>query len=161
MGKVLSSFKNGYAGAISRSVDDVVISMPVWGNNPVEFGRPVVLNTQKTAVIPFTSTSTAADIVGISVRSASKTPGTYGSNASNYSRKEMADILVRGSAVVFCASGTPTAGSPVYIVKADGTFTAESATDGTDNLLVPHMHFRGPKDTSAMAEVVILTRNIT
>ena len=161
MGKVLSGFKNGFAGAISRSVDDVVVPMAVTGVNGIEYGRPVVFNNQKTGVVPFASTSTAADIVGIAVRSAVKTPDTYGSNAGKYNRKDMADILVRGSAAVFCAGGTPTAGSPVYIVKADGTFTAEASTGGTDNLLVPNMKFRGAKDSMAIAEVVILTRNNT
>ena len=74
MGKVLNGFMNGYAGAISRSVDDVVVSLPVGSYNGIDFGKPVVFNSQKTAVVAFTSTSTAADIVGIAVRSAVKTP---------------------------------------------------------------------------------------
>ena len=157
MGKVLSTFTNGYPGAIARSVDDIVVSHAASATIP--FGTPVAFNPLKTGVVPFASTHTAEDFLGIAVRAPSKTPDTYDSSTAQYNIREMADILTRGTTVVQCISGTPAAGSPVYIVKANGKFAAEASTAGTEHLLIPNMKFRGPKDGSNRAEVVILSRN--
>ena len=159
MGKVLGSFTNGYPGAIARSVDDIVVSHAAGATIP--FGVPVVFNPLKTAVVPFASTHTVEDLVGIAVRVPSKTPDAYDSSTAQYNPREMADVLVRGTAVVQCISGTPAPGGAVYIVKANGKFAAEAATAGTDNVLVPHMKWRGAKDSNNRAEVVVLIRNIT
>ncbi len=159
MGKVLRSFDPGWPGAVSRSVDDVIVPMAVTVPSGVAFGLPVVLNSQKTGVIPFASTHSADDFIGVAVRSAAKTPDAYGSNQAQYNQTEMADILVRGSAVVQCYTGTPAPGGPVYIHKASGYFSAEASTGGTDNVLLPNVKFRGLKDLYDRVEIVILERN--
>ena len=43
MGKVLSIFDIGKPGAISRSVDDIVVALKNAGNDPIAFGAPVFL----------------------------------------------------------------------------------------------------------------------
>ena len=126
MGKVLASFMNGYAGANSRSVDDIVEAYPVTASNGVAFGLPVVLNSAKTGVVPFASTNVADDFIGVAVRAPSKTPNEYGSETAMYNQNEMADILVRGSAVVICFSGTPAPDGTVYIIKSNGRFSADA-----------------------------------
>ncbi len=158
MGKVLASFLPGYPGAISRSVDDIVEAYAVGGPNSIAFGLPVVLNAQKTGVVPFASTNVAADLIGVAARSASKTPNEFGSNTAQYNQNDMADILVRGSVVVICYSGTPAVDGAVYIIKSNGRFSADASTAGVDNVLIPNAKWRGGKDSSNRAELVILER---
>ena len=45
MGKVLSTFDIGWPGAISRSVDDIVVSLKNAGTDPIPFGAPVFLTS--------------------------------------------------------------------------------------------------------------------
>lgn len=160
MGKVLASFLPGYPGAISRAVDDIVKPMAVGGANAIDFGLPVVLNAGKTGVVAFASTNTADDFVGIAVRSGAKTPNDYGNNTGKYNQNEMADILVRGSAVVVCYSGTPAMDGAVYIIKANGRFSADASTGGVDNVLIPNAKWLGGKDSSNRAEIVITERSL-
>ena len=157
MGKVLNAFENGWPGAISRSVGDIVEAKAVTASAGIAFGLPVVLNSQKTGVVPFASTHTAKDFYGVTVRSASKTPDTYGGNEAQYNRKEMADVLVRGSVIVTCFAGTPEPGGGVYIHKASGKFVADSTTGGVDNVFIPTAKWRGGKDSYNRAELLLFT----
>ena len=43
MGKVQNGFGNGSAGAVSRSVDDIVITVKNAGDLEIPFGAPVFL----------------------------------------------------------------------------------------------------------------------
>ena len=43
MGKVLSRFTNGFTGAVSRSVDNIVSSMGNASGGDIPFGAPVFL----------------------------------------------------------------------------------------------------------------------
>ena len=71
------------AGAISRSVDDIVISMKNNSTEPIPFGVPVFLSSGGDGVEPFANTESGGTpqtfdtFVGFSVRSAAKTPDTY------------------------------------------------------------------------------------
>ena len=106
MGKVLKTFTHGYAGAIARSLDDVVVSFPNKSPNPLAFGVPVALSQDKTGVVPFDgSTHTAANFVGVTVRNPSKTPDAYGSDVSAYAAGDLADVLVRGHIAAATAAG--------------------------------------------------------
>ena len=160
MGKVLASFAPGFPGAISRAVDDIVKPMAVGASGGIAFGLPVVMNAGKTAVIPFASTNVADDFIGIAVRSGAKTPNEYGSNTAQYNQHEMADILVRGSAVVVCYSGTPALAGAVYIIKSNGRFSADASFSGTENVLIPNAKWLGGKDSSNRAEIVITERSL-
>ena len=48
MGKVLSSFTNGWAGSIARNRDDVVVALANKSGNDIAFGVPVALDETKT-----------------------------------------------------------------------------------------------------------------
>ena len=74
MGKVLSTFQNGYAGAVSRAVDAIIHAWPNKATAAIPFGAPVFMNAAKTGVTPGSATSEYDDFVGFAVRSPSKTP---------------------------------------------------------------------------------------
>ncbi len=159
-GKVLSGFTNGYAGAISRAVDDIVISL---GNGTDEeeiaFGRPVFLVSGQEACIPFDAeTCTADNFLGFTVRAADKTPEVYGSNRAAYVPGEPVDVLVRGSMAVTMDSSAQV-GSPVYIRKADGALVTNPGAEGT-TVLLPNVTVRRNRDSTRTAEIVITERNI-
>ena len=158
MGKVLSSFLNGSSGAVSRSVDDIVIALPNReASSSIAFGAPVFLSSDKTGAVNVTADSESTDFIGFAVRSASKTPDTYGSNAGSYAPGEMMDILTRGTVVAKVdAQGAPAKGTAVHVIPATGRLTGVS----TDNIALPNCYFRGPMDRMACAEVVLTKRNI-
>ena len=157
MGKVLSSFTNGWAGSIARNKDDVVVALANKSGAEIAFGVPVALDETKTGIVPFNASShTGADFVGVTVRLPSKTPDTYGSNEGKYGANDMVDVLVRGHVVVPMASSSAGVGDPVSIVKSTGAFTV-----GTADTMVQlaNVHVSGATD-SGLAEIVLNTRNV-
>ncbi len=158
MGKVLSSFTNGYPGAIARSLDDVVIALPNKHTAALAFGVPVVLNTAGDGVVPFGSSHTAAQFVGVTVRNPSKTPDTYGSDTGSYAPGELVDVLVRGHITVNMPNTyAATPGAPVSIVKASGAF---SVTTGETVVALTNTHVSSDIDTSGNVEIVLNSRNL-
>lgn len=158
MGKVLTNFMNGYPGAISRSLDDVVIAMANVSGSPLAFGQAVALSMDRTGVVPFDGSShTAADFVGVTVRNPSKTPETYGSNLGSYASGEMADVLVRGHIAVRVASASAKAGDQAAIQKTTGAFTVGS---GDTVVQLPTVHITAAPDAAGMGEIVLNTRNL-
>ena len=106
MGKVQSVFYNGYAGAVSRSVDNVIISKRNGAYAAIPFGAPVFLDSSTYGVIPFASGMEAAKFVGFTVRIADKTPDTYGSSEANYGEMDPVDVLVRGAVILEVGTST-------------------------------------------------------
>ncbi len=158
MGKVLSAFNHGFAGAIARSIDDVVIAQANRSASPIAFGMPVALSADGAGVVPFDGAShTADDFVGVSVRAPAKTPDTYGSSTGNYAPGDVVDVLVRGHIVVECTAGTPAPGEAAAIVKATGAFAAGT---GETVISLSNAHFSNTKDTPGMAEIVLTSRNV-
>ena len=158
MGKVLSAFQNGFAGAIARSVDDVVVAMANRSGGPVGFGMPVALAPDGLGVVPFDGANhTAADFVGVTVRAPAKTPDAYGSSEAGYASGDLADVLVRGHVVVRCTAGTPAPGDAAAIVSSTGAFGAGS---GEGYITLNNARFSGVKDTPGMAEIVLTQRNV-
>ena len=165
MGKVQSIFGNGSAGAISRSVDDIVISVRNGSNVDIPFGAPVFLGED--GAVPF-NTESPQDFdafLGFAVRIADKTPDTYpqGQNgdeqASAWKPGDVMEVLVRGGIVVpLAASGTP--GGKVFIRKSDGALAASAGQAGT-SVLLENVRIRNQGNASGMyTEVVVNTRNI-
>ena len=156
MGKVLSTFTHGFPGAIARSLDDVVVAHPNRGAEPLPFGYPVVMNSQGTGVVPFDPEShTAAQFVGVTVRTPSKTPDAYGENEASYAVNELADIMVRGHIAVRF-SGNAKVGDAVAALS-DGEFGAASGGDG---VTLTNAHVSAVPDGKGMAEIVLNTRNL-
>ena len=160
MAQVLSSFKNGFAGAVSRAVDSIIVSLANLSGSAIPFGAPLFLRSAGDSVIPYNSSviQDASAFLGFAVRIADKTPETYGSAAASYAAGEPVDVLVRGTMVV-PMEGTCYAGGPVYLRKSDGRLTANAgAADST--ILLPNVSIRRPKDSAGFAEVVVRTRNL-
>ncbi len=157
MGKVLKTFNNGYAGAISHSLDDVVVPFANKSNGAIGFGMPVALNASKTGIVPFDgSTHTAADFIGVTVRNPSKTPDAYGSNTASYGSNDIVDVLVRGRIVVEC-EGTPSLGAAVSVKTLNGKFATGS---GTGLIALTNVHVSATKDAYDMVEILLNTRNL-
>ena len=159
MGKVLHTFTNGYPGAVSRSIDNIIISLRNASDGPIAFGAPVFLVSGEQACRGFAAeSSTAAQFLGFAVRAADKTPDTYGSDTASYAKDDPVDILVRGSTVLhFANAATP--GCSVYIRKSDGAVVTSAGAEGT-TLQLPNVTVRTVRDGDRGAEVVITKRNV-
>lgn len=156
----------GYAGTLTRQDDNLIrnrISGEASAN--IVFGAPVVLASDNTFK-NWAGDSTAATFAGISVANVKTNQTAYASGSIGsgyYSPKQPVDVLERGSIMVFCKSGTPTAGGAVYVRtvadagKAIGDF--EAATDAGKNVLLTNAKWTtGKIDSNKLAEVTILSR---
>ena len=158
MGKVLNHFKNGWPGAVSRSNDNVIISLRNASNGNIAFGTPVFFAPGENACKPFDqSTSTSANFIGFAVRIADKTPEEYGSNLGCYKPNDPVDILVRGNTVLSFES-TAAVGAGVYVRKADGKIVTSAGGEGT-TVQLPGVTVRTGRDTNRCAEVSVTKRN--
>ncbi len=151
-GKVLN-FTNGYAGQVSRSIDDVIESLANGeASSPIAFGAPVALYGGNVMNVSATYT----DVIGVAVRTI-KTEKTYGGNNPEYAAKEMVDVLKRGTVCMEVPSNlTPAAGGTVYITKATGKLA--TASDST-NTITTNWKFKGAKDANNIVEVVLTERS--
>ena len=160
MGKVLNAFLRGWPGTVSRSIDAVIISVPNLSGADIPFGAPVFWNATNSSGEGWNTTTNQdmTKFIGFAVRSASKTPDTYGSNEGVYKNKDVMDVLVRGSLSV-SANGTPKFGGKVYIVNSTGKISASAGTSGSTTELT-NCKWRGTADTNYHAELVVTERNI-
>ena len=160
MGKVLSDFKRGWPGTVSRSADTIIISVPNLSGHDIAFGDPVFYNSTYNCGEGWNTTTnqTMEKFIGFAVRSASKTPDTYESSEAVYKNKEMMDILVRGSLSVN-SSGVPKFGGKVYIVNSTGKLSASAGSAGTTTELT-NCKWRTGADNAFHAELVVTERNI-
>ena len=74
MGKVLNAFGYGYPGAITRSVDDIVISIRNASETDIPFGAPVFMTENGAVPFDLTSPQEFAAFLGFAVRVSDKTP---------------------------------------------------------------------------------------
>ena len=165
MGKVLKSFSNGVAGAISRSVDDIVISVKNAGETDIPFGAPVFLTTG--GAVPFNKDDPQdfGAFLGFTVRIADMTPDSYPHDqsetpqAGSWKPGDVMEVLVRGGiAVPISASGRQ--GGKVYIRKSDGALTANAGQSGT-TVLLENVRIRNPQGFGGnIAEVIVNSRNL-
>ena len=151
-GKVLTAFTNGWAGQVSRSIDDIIESI-VNGEATahIAFGLPVALNSGKVVKVSGTYT----DVIGVACRTI-KTENTYAQGDADYAPNEMVDVIKRGTVAVPIATGNPAAGGTVYITKATGAFAA--ASDSTNTIEMAGWKFKGPKDANNIVEIVLTER---
>lgn len=156
----------GYAGTPTRQ-DDNLIRNRISGETSanIAFGAPVILAADNTFK-NWATDSTAATFAGVAVANVKTNQTAYASGqigGGYYSPKQAVDVLERGSIMVFCKSGTPTAGGAVYIRtvadtgKAVGDF--ETTTDAGKNVLITNAKWNtGKMDSNKLAEVTILSR---
>ena len=158
MGKVLSSFTNGWVGSIARAKDDVVVALANKSGAAIAFGVPVVLSADKTGIVPFDSeTHTGDDFIGVTVRDPAKTPDAYGSNEATYGANDIVDVLVRGHIAAKVVVGTTALGAAVSIRKSDNAFAIGS---GNDYVALPNVRVSGVADGLKTTELLLTERNI-
>ena len=161
MGKVLSAFTRGWPGAVSRSKDDVIVSLRNADSAAIAFGAPVFLKPSAGGVVNFESGVTdSAAFVGFAVRVPSKTPDSYAGSEAAFLPDDPVDVLVRGSVVIPVATSVVTVGDSAYIRKSDGRIVAAAGAEGT-TVPLPNVTLRGPRDAQGMCEAVVTKRNLT
>ena len=159
MGKVLGKFSNGFTGAVSRSIDNIVISMGNASGGEIPFGAPVFLKAGENSCLAFDAeTSGAETFLGFAARAAVKAPDVYGSSEASYAPGDPVDVLVRGSVILAFASAVAP-GSSVYIRKSDGALVTDAGAEGT-TLKLPNVTVRTVSDGGNRAEAVLAKRNI-
>ena len=166
MGKVQEAFSNGWPGAISRSVDDIVISLKNVSESDIPFGAPVFLSSGGAVPFNLTMPQEFAAFLGFAVRVADKTPETYpsgqfndGNQAGVWKPGDVMEILVRGGISV-TAAANGTRGGKVYIRKSDGKLTPEAGSSGT-TVLLENVRIRNPRNAYTNCfEVIVNERNI-
>ena len=77
MGKVLQHFGNGRPGAVSRSVDEIVISVKNASEEAIPFGAPVFMTGNGAVPFDISDPQDFTDFLGFAVRVADKTPDVY------------------------------------------------------------------------------------
>ena len=165
MGKVQAYFGNGNAGAVSRSIDDIIISVRNAGSVDIPFGAPVFMTSDGAVPFDLTTPQEFTSFLGFAVRVADKTPDEYPSGQFGTQPQgvwhpgDVMEVLVRGSiAIPLSASGS--AGGKLYIRKSDGRMTASAGAAGT-TVLLENVRIRNPRaNGAACCEAVINKRNI-
>lgn len=166
MGKVLETFGNGSPGAVSRSADEIVISVRNVSDTDIEFGKPVFLASE--GGVPFNTSEPqdAAAFLGFAVRVADKTPETYpsgqfydGPQAGVWKAGDVMEVLVRGAVVVPTVT-VGVKGGRVWIRKSDGRLTTTQGAEGS-TVLLENVRVNHPRDNgSGCAELIVNKRNI-
>lgn len=165
MGKVIERFSNGVAGAISRSVDDIVISVKNAGETEIPFGAPVFLASGGAVAFNPADPQDFDTFLGFTVRIADKTPDSYPQDqagtpqAGAWKPNDVMEVLVRGGiAVPMDASSNQ--GGKVYIRKSDGALIAAAGQSGT-TVLLENVRIRNPQGVGGnIAEVIVNSRNL-
>ena len=165
MGKVQARFGNGFAGAVSRSIDDIIISVRNAGSVDIPFVAPVFMTSDGAVPFDISDPQDFTTFLGFAVRVADKTPDEYPSGQFGtppqgvWHPGDVMEVLVRGSiAVTSAASGTQ--GGKVYVRKSDGKITATAGSSGS-TVELENVRIKRPRDASgSCAEVVVLNRNI-
>ncbi|QTE67590.1 hypothetical protein JNO48_10325 [Clostridiales bacterium] len=166
MGKVLSEFRRGWPGAVTRSKDDVIVSLKNADMNPIAFGAPVFLDAAAGGAVNFAAGETAAEqFIGFAVRVPDKTPDTYASGqnppdtAGAWAPGNAADILVRGSVAVPVQTTGAKTGDKVYIRLSDKKLVTAAGESGT-TVLLPNVTVRNARDSKGFCEVTVTKRNL-
>ncbi len=169
MGKVQNGFGNGAPGAVSRSIDNIIISIKNASGGDIAFGAPVFMTENGAVPFSIDSPQDFTTFLGFAVRVADKTPDTYPVGQFNdggsegevgkWKSGDVMEVLVRGSvAIGLTATGTP--GGNVYIRKSDGKLTASAGASGS-SVLLENVRIRRSRDAfSPCCEAVVNKRNI-
>jgi len=169
MGKVLNAFGYGYPGAITRSVDDIVISIRNASETDIPFGAPVFMTENGAVPFDLESPQEFTTFLGFAVRVADKTPEAYPTGQMNdagsagetgvWKAGDLMEVLVRGS-IALASTVSGTRGGKLYIRKSDGKLTATAGASGS-TVLLENVRIRNPRaGWSGCCEAVVNRRNI-
>ena len=152
MGKVLSAFSNGVPGAVSRAVDDIVISLKNVGDGDVAFGAPVFMDDGGAKGFDLSAPQAFSAFLGFAVRVADKTPDVYPSGQFGDGQEgtwhpgDVMEVLVRGGIAVKPIS----AGSVTHMSSVRAT-AASSGPIGGSSVTIPPL-----SSSSTISEVAPL-----
>ena len=169
MGKVLQIFGHGQPGSISRSVDDIVISIRNASDKDIAFGAPVFLGDDGAEPFSTANPQDFTTFLGFAVRVADKTPDAYPRGQFNdpdsagetgaWHANDLMEVLVRGS-VALATTVSGGRGGKLYIRKSDGKLTASAGASGS-SVLLENVRIRRSRDAfSPCCEAVVNKRNI-
>ena len=169
MGKVLDAFGYGYPGTVTRSVDDIVISVRNASGVDIPFGAPVFMSENGAVPFDLESPQEFASFLGFAVRVADKTPDAYPRGQFNdpdsagetgaWHANDLMEVLVRGS-VALATTVSGGRGGKLYIRKSDGKLTATAGSSGS-TVLLENVRIRNPRTGwSGCCEAVVNRRNI-
>lgn len=169
MGKVLKAFGNGGPGTVTRSADEIVISVRNASDGDIPFGAPVFMT--ENGVFPFNVNEPQSfeEFLGFTVRVADKTPDSYpqgqfngsgsGGEAGVWHAGDVMEVLVRGSIAVE-TNQAGTQGGKLYLRKADGKLSANAGSTGS-TILLENVRIRNPRNEwSGCGEVIVNKRNL-
>ena len=169
MGKVLNAFGYGTPGAVTRSIDDIIISVRNASGSDIEFGAPVFMT--ENGAVPFSTDNPQefADFLGFAVRVDDKTPDAYPQGQFNTAASageigvwhagDLMEVLVRGS-IALASTVSGSKGGKLYIRKSDGRLTASAGASGS-TILLENVRVRNPRNGySACCEAIVNKRNI-
>ena len=158
MGKTLTKFRNGWAGKVSRSNDQVIESFRNVSLGDIGFGVPVFWDSTNKGIIPYDSaTCTMDNFVGFTVNIGDKSPENYSEDAGKFTTKDPVEVITRGCVVVDIGNYTAE-GASVYIKKSDGTLTSSAGEAGT-TVQITNAITRTARDSNHMIEIVLKNRN--
>ena len=165
MGKVQDIFGNGSPGAVSRSVDDIVISVRNASGGDIPFGTAVFMTDSGAVPFDIATPQEFTAFLGFAVRVADKTPDTYPRDqfsdppAGVWHAGDLMEVLVRGG-IALPLAVTGTRGGRVYIRKSDGKLTAAAGSSGS-TVLLENVRIRNPRDSrTGCCEAIVNRRNI-
>ena len=153
---------HGQAGSYARQPDMIINTKPAGGT--IDFGMAVVYDsTKKTVVLP-TSTSTAAQFIGVASREVKSALNYLEQGIGQYATGDAVPVFQRGAINVKCQNGTPAVGGAVYMRVAenagvDGAVVGgfEATADSTNSVALTYCQWAGPADANGIAELRILT----
>lgn len=162
IGKTMS---HGYAGSYSRQPDMIVETHPLGGTEKLEFGAAVLYGVNG-AVVPFGTSGTAADFLGVAVKEVKSAADYFNQNVGSYQPGEAVPVMKRGCVNVICQNGTPAADGTVYVrTKENASYPNaviggfEASADSTNSVALTNARWKGSADANGVAELCILTRN--
>ena len=165
MGKVQNVFGYGSPGTVTRSADNIIISVRNASDGDIPFGAPVFMNDNGAEPYSTVTQQDFSTFLGFAVNVRDKTPETFPQGQFNdpprsaWHAGDVMEVLVRGSiALETTISGAP--GSKLYIRKTDGKLVTSVGASGT-TLLLENVRIRNPRtSTISCCEAVVNKRNI-
>lgn len=165
MGKVQNAFGYGSPGTVTRSADNIIISVRNASDGDIPFGAPVFINDDGAEPFSIVTPQDFSAFLGFAVNVKDKTPDAFPRGQFNdpprsaWHAGDVMEVLVRGSiALETTISGAP--GSKLYIRKTDGKLVTSVGASGT-TLLLENVRVRNPRTgTVSCCEAVVNKRNV-
>ena len=165
MGKVQNVFGYGSPGTVTRSVDNIIISVRNASDGDIPFGAPVFMNDNGAEPWNTVTQQEFPAFLGFAVNVRDKTPETYPRDQFNdpprsaWHAGDLMEVLVRGC-IALETSVSGAAGGRLYIRKADGRIVTSAGASGT-TMLLENVRIRNPRTGwTSCCEAIVNSRNI-